>query len=280
MAHNDVVSTYVMYLNDDGIVVYVQRDPENSDKLEGYLISKDVDGFPNEEKSYDVKLVGKKFDPEWLTYKDKVMANNIEFIDSGSVKIDTSVNYEYFEFNGHVLSGHWVMYYDWIKDEGKLYYEELIESENSSGSDNAIERSQFRDYISGNGMNVFEGTAVAVGVYADSQNRKVFYTNAFLNKLVRMYNGDPSKIKVDWNHDGNYVGELKNFEIRENPVYRIYVRGDAGRPVPHGAGLSIDFYYRKKWNEEFQVFEAVNPRVVAVSVLTDYKPGCSMCFTK
>ena len=272
------VSTYVMYRNEEGIVLYVQYDPVNSDKLEGYLISKDIEDFPNSEKEYDIKLVGKKFDSSWLTYKDSIMASNIEFIDSGIVEREYGVNYEYWRIKGHVLNG-WNMYYDWGKDSGKLYYEELV-GDDGDGSDKTIERSQFRDFISGNGMNEFEGTAVAVGVYSDSQNRKVFYTNAFLDKLVRMYSSDPSKIKVDWNHDNNYIGELKNFEIRENPVYRIYVRGDAGRPVPRGAGLSIDFYYRKKWNQEFQVYEAINPRVVAVSVLTDYRPGCSMCFTK
>ena len=226
-------------------------------------------------------------DRAWMSYWKGFMAKGITLYDRGEIE---EVSYEErvikCRFKGDKITGVWTF----VMGENKkvLLWKNPKDNEEvvcacvagTCDSEGECINDKFTTVASIVGNDKFSGTAMAAGVFQGWAGKPTLFSNAFIEKMVDKYRGRAGDIKVDWNHDRDYKGELSEVKLETEPVHRFVVKGKAGDEVPDGAALSVDYDVKLEWNDSFKVYEAKDADIKAVTVAPGMTPGCKMCFVE
>jgi len=223
----------------------------------------------------------------WMTHYNGVMHDSLKVRDVGEVEVvKSNEKFSVMRFSGGKMSGDW--YFRKGKDDrvlmwkpGKLNSKEKFTCAkkcDKMSSGGIVTNEKFSSSVGLDSNDGFAGTALASGVYSSWTGRNLLFTNKVIEKIVGKYKNNPKKIKVDWNHDENHVGDLSEVRLETEPVHRMYVVGNGGQKVKSGSALSLDFEVTSEWDDKFKVHRVVDADITSVTIATGEKPECKVCY--
>ncbi len=280
-----MVLEYIIYkIKNKGYTLYMQRGDQ--DKLDTFSFERtnEISNHPQVARVAGTVEYNNS-SPTWLTYHKDVMLEDYSLYEKGTVDIlDDNDKALKLKLNGTLgrVDGSWILRNG--NEDKVLMWKPISENEQFScpckvqleEKETTIEKECFSMPLTVVKKR-FRGTMMAAGVYTSEAARSTLFTDQLIKRIYEKYKNKPKAIRVDFNHQGETVGEVEKLEFTTEPVHRIIVHGTIKDDLPQVRALSITGAVSKYYDRELKTMISDDVNLEGVSVLTG-NPGCSICY--
>lgn len=128
---------------------------------------------------------------------------------------------------------------------------------------------------------MFEGITAATGVWTGADLHTTLFPDYAIDKIGNRMKTLMKDLFVDFNHNENFAGGIDEVDLVNNKKIKyIAVKGHSNIEVPKGAGLSLQLDSSLVWDNTLNIWVLNDAIPEGVSIMTNNKPACKICWVK
>lgn len=135
----------------------------------------------------------------------------------------------------------------------------------------------------------FSGPCMSAGIVTGLDRISTLFTESFLRKFTKKLQDKMSELIVDIDHEflqtgdkeGSNTGKIEQIKLKENSkIMYIWCKGQTTYPVPRHAGLSVTLKTDAVWDDELNIYVAVDGDPVGIAITDKISPACKICWVE
>jgi hypothetical protein len=143
----------------------------------------------------------------------------------------------------------------------------------------------------------FSGPCMSSGIVTGLDRVSTLFPDSFLEMFTKKLQDKMPELVVDIDHEllqimrGNVpteeekdftnTGEINEVLLKKNKKLNyIWCKGQTTHPVPAHAGLSVTLETEAVWDDELNIYVAVNGEPIGISITDKIQPACKICWVE
>jgi hypothetical protein len=135
----------------------------------------------------------------------------------------------------------------------------------------------------------FSGPCMSAGIVTGLDRVSTLFTNEFLEKFTKKLQNKIDELIVDVDHEflatgdkeGSNTGGISEIKLKENKKLNyIWCKGQTTHPLPVNAGMSVTLKTDAVWDDELNIYVAVDGDPIGVSITDKIQPACKICWVE
>lgn len=146
--------------------------------------------------------------------------------------------------------------------------------------------------------NEFSGPCMSSGIVTDMHSKiSTLFTDAFLEKFTKKLQNKMSDLVVDVDHellqimrsnvpteeekDFTNTGGIIEIKLKKNKKLNyIWCKGQTTHPLPGNAGMSVTMTTDIVWDDELNIYVAVDGDPIGITITDKINPACKICWVE
>ncbi len=137
--------------------------------------------------------------------------------------------------------------------------------------------------------NEFSGPCMSSGIVTGLDRISTLITDAFLRKFAKKLQNKMSDLIVDIDHEflvtgdkeQSNTGSITEIKLKENKKLNyIWCKGQTTHPIPGHAGLSVTLKTEAVWDDELNIYVAVDGDPIGIAITDKISPACKICWVE
>ena len=133
----------------------------------------------------------------------------------------------------------------------------------------------------------FSGPCMSSGIVTGLDRVSTLFPDSFLRKFTKKLQNKMSDLIVDIDHEflvtgdkeGSNTGEITEIKLKENNrINYIWCKGRTNHPIPGNAGLSVTLKTEAVWDDDLNIYVAVDGDPIGITITDKISPSCKICW--